>query len=76
MGGNREDDGKKRKQPGLVTFSQNAALLLEARTYVNRVSNTSSRPRSAPSFTHMTHGVFVSDLTSANWSQNVHFLAA
>lgn len=54
------DEGEKRKQPGLATFSQNATLLLEARTYVNRASNTSS----APLFIHMIHSVFVSDLTS------------
>lgn len=54
------DGGEERKQPGLATFSQNATLLLEARTYVNRASNTSS----APLFIHMIHSVFVSDLTS------------
>lgn len=64
-----EDDGNKGKQPGLGTVSQNATLLLEARIYVNRAPNYSSRPRSAPLFFHVIHGVFVSDLTSANWSQ-------
>lgn len=71
--GNRDDDGNKRKQPGLVLFSQNATLLLEAKTHVSTDPSCLQPPsqRLYSLFIHMIHTVFMSELTSVSCSQKV-----
>lgn len=68
--GNGDDGDNKRKRPGLFLFSQNATLLLEAKTYMSTdppCLQLSSR-RLYSLLIHMIHTVFVSALTYVSCS--------
>lgn len=47
--GNRDDGDNKRKRPGLILFSQNATLLLEAKTHMS-TEPSCLQPSSQPLF--------------------------